>query len=157
MLIIGVGHPMRGDDAAGPVAAERLAERGLDAIVLDGEGARLIHAWESREAVVVIDAADGGGAPGTLHVIDAVSEELASGRFHYSSHAFGLAEAVETSRALGDLPPHFTIYAITGADFTLGRALSPAVADAVDDVVEMISESAEAATSSMSNPTLLDK
>ncbi|MBB4304892.1 hydrogenase maturation protease [Rhodobium orientis] len=145
MLIIGVGHPMRGDDAAGPIAAERLADRGLDAIVLDGEGARLIHAWEGRDQIVVIDAADGGGPPGTVHVIDAAKEALSSGRFHYSSHAFGLAEAVETSRALGDLPPNFTIYAITGADFTLGKSLSPDVAAAVERVVERIAESAEKA------------
>ncbi|MCW2307108.1 hydrogenase maturation protease [Rhodobium gokarnense] len=157
MLIIGVGHPMRGDDAAGPVAAERLAELGLEAIVLDGEGARLIHTWEGRGHVVVIDAADGGGPPGTLHVIDAKKEELASGRFHYSSHAFGLAEAVETSRVLGDLPERFTIYAITGADFTLGKGLSPDVADTVERVVERIAESAQAATSSTPSPTPLDK
>lgn len=138
MLIIGVGHPLRGDDAIGPRAAERLAELGFETLTLDGEGARLIDAWQDRDRVIVIDALSSGRPPGTIEVIDAVATPVRSGLFRYSSHAFGLAEAIETSRALGNLPDQLTIYGIEGGRFDLGAPMSDAVAEAMEAVLGRI-------------------
>ena len=49
-----------------------------------------------------------------------------------STHAFGVADAVGLAAALGRLPARLEIYAIEGADFSLGAPLSPAVARTVD-------------------------
>ena len=51
-----------------------------------------------------------------------------------STHAFGVADAVELARALGRLPGRLDVYAIEGASFTAGDSLSPEVERAVDDL-----------------------
>ena len=138
MRIVGFGNPHRGDDAAGPRVTEILRGRGFDARAIDGDGTELIAAWEGCDAVIIVDAMRSGAPPGTVRRIDAVAERLVSGQFHYSSHAFGLAEAVESARALGILPQSLVIYGIEGADFSLGAPLHPAVAAAVQDIAAEI-------------------
>lgn len=60
-LIIGYGSPIRGDDAIGPLAVERLVERGLpvgvEAIARHVLTAELVTELVGRERVIFIDAA----------------------------------------------------------------------------------------------------
>ena len=58
--------------------------------------------------------------------------------FRFSTHAFGLAEAVELARALGRLPPRLIVYGIEGKSFEAGVGLSPEVGAAVQEVVERV-------------------
>lgn len=51
-----------------------------------------------------------------------------------STHALGLAEAVELGRALGRLPPTLTVFGIEGTTFTAGATPTPAVLAAVPRV-----------------------
>ncbi|MEZ5840794.1 MAG: hydrogenase maturation protease [Hyphomicrobiales bacterium] len=153
MRIIGIGNRLRGDDAAGPLVAERLAalDLGLEVIELDGDGTRLLETLEGAADVIVIDAMRSGAAPGTIRRFDAASETLPAGAFHYSSHAFGVAEAIETARAIDTLPANLTIYGIEGAGFDFGAPLDAAVERAIDALVaairlELSSPSAAAAS-----------
>lgn len=138
VLVIGVGNRFRRDDGAGPVVAERLRERGLEAIELAGEGAELIEAFGGRDHVVVVDAARSGAEPGTVHRFEAGEESLPTGFFSYSTHQFSVAEAVETARALGRLPGRVTVYGIEGADFAFGEEMTATVAEACGVVAEEI-------------------
>ncbi|MEI8395097.1 MAG: hydrogenase maturation protease [Rhodospirillaceae bacterium] len=138
LLIIGVGNRFRRDDAVGPLVADRLMARGLPAIEHSGEGAGLIEAWSGARRVIVVDATSSGSARGTVRRIDAIAEALPSHFFRYSSHLFGLAEAIATARTLGRLPPALVIYGIEGGDFGFGEELSPEVAAAADSVVEQV-------------------
>jgi hydrogenase maturation protease len=127
MLVVGVGSPWRGDDAAGIAVARRVRERGGDARELTGDMSALVELWAGREHVVVVDAARSGAAPGTLHELRADRDALPSG-LRSSTHAFGVADAVELARALGRLPARLDVLAVEGAEFGLGAPLSPAVA-----------------------------
>ena len=138
MLCIGVGNAYRRDDAAGLEVAALLSDTHLTVRQLSGEGAQLMAAWRDAPRVVVIDAVSSGGVPGTVHRLDAASEPLPARFFRCSSHAFGVAEAVEMARALAELPPELTIFGIEGADFGAGVGLSPPVAAAVADVAVRI-------------------
>ena len=69
-----------------------------------------------------------------MHRFDAAAGPLPARSLRSSSHHFGVADAIELARALGRLPPALRVYAIEGEDFGAGRALSPAVAQAVDAV-----------------------
>jgi len=140
LLIIGVGNGFRRDDGVGPWVAARLAARGLPAIEHSGEGAGLIEAWSAARHVIVVDATSSGAAPGTVVRLDAVAEELPSHFFRYSSHLFGLAEAIATARTLGRLPERLIIHGIEGGDFGFGEEFTPAVAAAAEAVVERIVE-----------------
>lgn len=140
LLVVGVGNRYRRDDAVGPLVADRLAERGFRGVEASGEGAALIEAWNSEQTVVLIDAARSGAEPGTVHRFDAAAQVLPSGLFHYSSHQFAVAEAIELARALGRLPERLIVYGIEGADFAHGEGLTPAVEAAADALTERIAE-----------------
>ena len=140
VLIIGIGNRFRRDDGVGPWVADRLRERGLPAIEHSGEGAGLIEAWSAARRVVIVDAVASGAAPGTLYRLDAADTELPRHFFRYSSHLFGLAEAIATARALGRLPPRLIVHGIEGGDFGFGDTLGPEVAAAAETVARRITE-----------------
>lgn len=148
-LVIGVGNPDRGDDAAGLHVARRIAARGLPWIAVEeagGDSLALLDRWAGVARVVLVDAAAPGGAPGAtpgaapgrIHRLDPLAGALPRDIVLGSTHAFGLAEAVELARTLGRLPERMTVYAIEAADCAAGAALSPAVAAAVEQVAARI-------------------
>lgn len=155
ILILGVGNVFRRDDACGVVAARALADsyRGGPAGALvevreaSGEGAALLTAWEGRSAVIVIDATHSAEwvhgcetpvAAGTILRIDAHKQRLPSGLFNCSSHAFGVAAAVEMARVLGRLPPVLLLYGVMGGDFAAGETLSAEVRAALPALVQQV-------------------
>lgn len=139
--VIGVGNRHRRDDGVGLVVAERLrSEAGSGVVVMEsgGDAAELIEAWGGVSRVIVIDAVHSGAAPGTVVRVDAIREPLPADAFQTSTHAFGLAAAVELARALGQLPPVLVVYGIEGVDFGHGEGLSPEVAAAASEVVDRL-------------------
>ena len=137
--VIGMGHPDRGDDAAGRLVAEKLAcLPGVEVIETDGEAAKLIDLMEGADAVIIVDAALSGATPGAVTRLDVAVKPVPQPMFAASSHAVGLAESIELARILGRLPRRCIVYAIEAASFTLGAPLSPAVASAVDRVAAAI-------------------
>lgn len=139
-LILGIGHPFRGDDGIGLLVAERMAAAklpGVTALTHHGEGSDLMERWAGYDRVVIVDATRSDAPAGTIRRWDAVAEKLPAGLFPKSSHLFGLAEAVEMARLLGRLPAALTVIGVEGKDFTAGTTLSPEVAAVVETVVAM--------------------
>ena len=141
MIVIGIGHPDRGDDAIGRLVAASLRTRapaGVTVIDEDGEATRLVDRLGDTASAILVDAALSGAAVGTVHRFDAARDPLPEGRPGMSTHGFGLATAIELARALGRLPPRCVVYAIEARSFDVGAALSAEVAAAADDVVERV-------------------
>ncbi len=140
LLFLGVGNLYRGDDGVGPYLAHKMAEsgvldeQGVEVLPHSGEGASLIHIWEGQDKVVIVDCMKTGLPLGTVQRFDAVKEKLNGGVFRYSSHLFGLAEAVEMARQLGKLPPEMIIYGIEGISFTFEDPRSAEVEAALPEV-----------------------
>ena len=76
--------------------------------------------------------------PGRIHRLDLAAGPLPGEVARSSTHAFGVAEAVELARSLGRLPRCLVAYLVEGENFAVGAPLSPVVAKAVDEVVERI-------------------
>jgi hydrogenase maturation protease len=136
-LVIGVGNPWRADDAVGLEVARRLRRTladGIEVLEREGEPTALIEAWQSAEAVWLVDAVRSGAPPGTVHRLDASKQELPGDLFRTSTHHLGLAEAVELARALGRLPERVVVYGIEGADFDAGGGLTNEVDAAAERV-----------------------
>ncbi len=153
-LVLGLGNAYRRDDSVGLAIVERLRARlpaPVEVVRSSGEATDLMSRWEGRDAVYVVDAARSDATAGTLHRIEAHREPLPSALFQGSSHAFGLVQAVELSRVLGDLPVRLVIYAVEGADFATGTGMSPAVAAAADQVVERLLVELSAETNPCTN------
>jgi len=147
VLVIGIGNPLRGDDGVGRIVARRLQERAipnLRVLELDGEITSLLEAWKGLRAVIVVDAAASHSAPGTVHRFEAIQSALPGKIFQNSTHAFGLHEAVELSRALHQLPQRLVVFGIEGKSFALGGELSVDVEQAATKVVDRIIEEAAA-------------
>lgn len=139
--IVGVGNQYRGDDGVGLVVARRLKERlGARANVCEnnGDGAALLEALRGASRVIIVDAAKSGDQVGTIHRFDAKERKLTSDVLHCSTHAFGVSEAIELARALGELPATVIIYAVEGESFEQGEELSLEVSKAVEEVVSRI-------------------
>jgi hydrogenase maturation protease len=104
----------------------------------DGEAARLLGLIEGAGHAIIVDATLSGARPGTIHRLDATASQLPKAMFTVSTHAIGLADAIELARALGQLPERCIVYAIEAATFAPGQPLSPDVAAAVDDVIARV-------------------
>jgi hydrogenase maturation protease len=141
LLVIGVGNRYRQDDGAGIAVVRKLNELAICGLATreeSGEGASLIETWGSASHVVIVDAVSSGSAPGTIHRLDALRQSIPADFFHYSSHSFGVAEAIEVARALNALPGRLEILGIEGGEFTSGLGLSPEVERAVDKVTALV-------------------
>ncbi len=140
-LVIGIGNPDRGDDAAGSVLARRLAGMlppGMHVIEHDGEPSSLLaHLAEATRAVLV-DASAPLGRPGTVRRFDVSTTPLPAVTFQLSSHGLGLADAIELARTLGQLPARCIVYTIEAEAFDAGALLSAPVAKAVRIVADEV-------------------
>lgn len=141
VLIIGLGNEYRGDDGAGLLVARRLREilsAPVKVIEQSGEGAALIEAWKDFQNVILIDAVHSGAKPGTLFRFEAHRQAIPTQFFHYSTHAFSVAEAIELARALNQLPPRLIVYGIEGKNFAAGVELSPEVDKMTPEIVDQV-------------------
>lgn len=109
-----------------------------------GDGAALMEAWRGAETLIVIDAVASGAAPGAIHRFDAITRPIPKNAFRCSTHAFGLAEAIELSRALDEFPQNLVIYGIEGKNFAAGVGLSPEVEKAACEAVRQVFAEAQA-------------
>ena len=147
VLVIGMGHPDRGDDAVGRVVADRLLRDpspDVRVVATDGEAGKLLDLFTEADHVIIVDAGLSGAKPGTIHRLDAVAASLPRPMFAMSSHAIGLVESIELARTLGTLPKRCIVFAIEGERFDLGAGLSPAVGLAVDAVVRKVADELKA-------------
>jgi hydrogenase maturation protease len=137
LLIIGVGNEFRQDDGAGIAVARRLKSLGMPSVriaELGGEGTELLDLFHEAESVIIVDATSSGAEPGTVHCFDLYITALPHGLARSSSHSFGVAEAIELARTLGQLPEACLVYGIEGKAFDYGNELSPEVTSAVERI-----------------------
>jgi hydrogenase maturation protease len=141
ILIIGVGNDHRHDDAAGLIAARRLRARKLPRVTVvesTGEGTALMELWQNANTVILLDTVQSGAAPGALHRLDARARTVHTSFLRCSTHAFGIAEAIELARALDQLPPRLIVLGIEGRNFAQGTGLSPKVERALPALVRAV-------------------
>lgn len=141
-LVLGIGNPDRGDDAVGPEVVRRLRgalPKDVVVAIAAGEFAGILTRLERAEVAYLVDACTSGAAAGSVLRFDVAAEPLPSDAFAMTTHGFGLAEAIELARALGQLPPHCIVFAVEGASFEPGAPLTPAVAEAVEEVAARLS------------------
>jgi hydrogenase maturation protease len=136
-LIIGYGNTLRGDDAAGVVAAERLDRR------LDVPGVRVVACQQltpelaadlctAREAIFV--DASVKVPPGTLELEHLDDRAVPPAGLH----GCGAAELLAMTRAMYGRAPQASLWHIGVADLSLREGLSRPVAGAVERVVDRV-------------------
>lgn len=142
VLVAGVGNIFLGDDGFGSEVARRLAQRPLpDRVRVVDYGIGGIHlAYDLLAGVdllVVIDALPRGVEPGTVSLVEVVTDDdLAGGTV--DSHAMDPATVFASLRSLGGTVPPTVIVGCEPADTGERIGLSPPVAAAVDPTIEQI-------------------
>ena len=129
-----------GDDAAGPVVIDRLAERVDPSVVLIesvGDATHLLETWRDAGLAVIVDAVVSGGVAGSIQRIDGMQGFPSAWR-SASTHLVGLAEAIDLGDTVGVLPAAMVIYGIEIDKVEPGVGLSSAVDKAVDKVAASI-------------------
>ncbi|SDK18131.1 hydrogenase maturation protease [Microbulbifer yueqingensis] len=135
--IISLGSRFRGDDGVGPYVLDRLRGRFAGRVPLvenGGDMPRLLQDWSGRWVCLVDAVIAEGHAVGDIIRLDGLVEAVAPSPCTTSSHGLNLAEALEMGKVVGALPARLEIFAVCGADFTTGTALSRAVKSAAASV-----------------------
>ena len=144
--VIGIGNLERCDDSAGLLVAKRLREMNVDAVDFSGEALSLMDFWEGFERVILVDAVVTGQPAGTIVLWDASGHRVPRDAFRFSTHTFGVADAVELAHMLEKTPPELLIYGIEGRHFHPGTKAGKRVLDAVQRLaVQIANEVSECA------------
>lgn len=115
-VLVGLGNPLRGDDAIGPAVVAGVRRQRPDVRVIDGAGDALaiVAAWEGVERAIVVDAARGaaereGNGAGTV-ARDASGADA------------GAARAAGAERVRASVPG--TVHRLAGGGSLLPKALA---------------------------------
>lgn len=151
IALIGLGNDFRRDDGVGwavlDVIRDRAEERPLppevDLSTCNGEPTRLVGLWHDADLAVVVESEHGHpGEPGKITRLDLDAEWLAQpmdaadDRVRLDGPV--LNEAIELSRILGRLPRHLVVYAVQGADSSVGSGLSSTVTAMIEPVAAQV-------------------
>lgn len=143
ILVAGIGNIFLGDDAFGVEVVKRLAGRALPANVrvvdFGIRGIDLAYALvEGYDKIIIIDAVQRGGAPGTLYWIEPEVGSKASAETHNLAPADALAAAKGMGASLSNVMILGCEAASVGTEFDPQMELSPPVAGAVETAVDML-------------------
>jgi hydrogenase maturation protease len=121
-LVLAVGNLSRGDDAVGPLLAERLEAAAVPGVeVLVDFQLQVEHALDlaGRERVIFVDACVDAEA------LFVEREVHADAGFAHTSHFLAPAQVLETYRRVtGSEPPPALLFGVRAHSFELGAGLS---------------------------------
>lgn len=135
LLVIGYGNTLRGDDAAGVLAARAVARELPEARVIEATALLPEFAEEIARAhtVVFLDADVRTETPA---VRDLLEEEEG---FTEDAHAFTAGALLHLAgRLYGAVPGRALLVGIPAGEFELGEALSPRTLRGIDEAVAAV-------------------
>jgi len=145
VLIIGIGNLLRSDDGVGLHVIETLRKEDLSDNVdlMDGlSGLDILDVIEGYDRIIIIDAIQTGGEPGTIHKLSLEDLKAKHTLHSYSTH---LNMDFPTVLELGGklfpekIPEDITIIAVEAEDITtISDKCTPQVEKAVPEVVQLI-------------------
>jgi hydrogenase maturation protease len=149
-LILGIGNTLLQDEGAGVHAIRMLAEQTAqrdDIELMDGGtlSFSLAGAIEDAEQLIVIDAAQYDGVPGTTKVFvgEQMDEYIGSNR-KLSVHEVSLIDLMMIARLAEQLPQQRALIGIQPQTIDWGEAPSPPVAAAIrqacDQAMQLVAE-----------------
>lgn len=138
ICIIGIGSPS-GDDQTGWQVVDALKDRlppEVELIKLDRPGTGLIPLLEYADRVILIDAMQGGSAPGTIRHFS--NDEWVDYQKGLSSHGVGVFDTLILAKELGALPEIIELYGIEVGTAMPGETSSEAVITAAENLADTI-------------------
>lgn len=169
VLVAGFGNVLRGDDGFGIAVVQHLTKRRdlpptVTVIEVGIGGISLVQdLLDGYDVLLIVDAVDRGGVPGTIYLLEPEVPDLATWPFEQRQdfladmHMTTPARALILARALGALPP--AVYLLgcqptTCDDLVIG--LSPPVERAVAPSVERLIGEIRRFTGVTTEPAILE-
>lgn len=134
VLVLGLGNRLLSDDGVGPHVVDALRARGLEAnarvALQDGGtfGLALLPDIQDAAALIVVDAAMFGGAPGEMRVFEgeAMDAQLAGAKS--TVHEVSLSDLIDAAKFSGTLPERRALVGIAPQMTEWGLAPTPEIA-----------------------------
>jgi hydrogenase maturation protease len=146
MLVLGIGNTLLADEGVGIAAMHeleaRFGSRG-DIEFLDGGTLSFTLAVpiSGCDALLVIDAAELGGVPGTVRSFEGEEMDRFLGENRKCSvHEVGLLDLMSISLLTGHWPQRRALIGVQPAVIDWGEALTPKVRAALPEVIDCSSE-----------------
>lgn len=143
-LVLGVGNLLLSDEGIGIHAIRRLLEMEVlpaDVEIVDGgtAGLNLLTYLEGIDRLVIIDAVETGGPPGTL-VRLAGNQVPAYMALKVSPHEITLPDFLAAAKLRDLYPQEVVVWGMQPGSLDVGIDLSPAAADKLDILVDHVIE-----------------
>lgn len=142
LLILGLGNVLCGDDGLGVAAAAQLDRqyRLPDGVqLMDGGtlGLSLLHYVSQPDALIIVDAIQADGPPGTF--VRLTGDEVAPAiESRLSVHQVGVADLLDGLRWTASGPSQIVLLGLVPGSIELELGRSPAVARALPRLVEAV-------------------
>jgi hydrogenase maturation protease len=140
-VVVGLGNMLMADDGVGLAALTRLEDEWFvphDVELVDGGtwGMNLLPIIERADRLLIFDAIDLGGKPGTVVRLEGrdVPRQLAQ---KLSPHQIDLREVLALAELRGTLPRELIALGIQPARVEMSTALSPEVEAQLDHLVQL--------------------
>jgi hydrogenase maturation protease len=136
VLLIGYGNTLRGDDALGPMALERLRTTlpEMEYISCHQLGPELAERLAACDLAVFVDAS-GNGEPGAVHVVRLSPEPSHAASF---THHVQPTALLHLAKELYGRAPQAMLVTGTGATFDSGEELSAQGQLALDRICRLV-------------------
>jgi len=147
VLVLGIGNILRRDEGVGVRVIEALRDEDVpeDVELFDGGtfGAELIDVIADRAGVIVIDAIEHEGTPGSVFRFS--GDDLAAhASASLSVHEIGLLDTLRMAKQLGCPPKEVLVLGVVPEDIGPGLELTPTVAKQVPKIVQRVLEELKA-------------
>jgi hydrogenase maturation protease len=146
ILVLGVGNTLLKDEGVGVHVIEQLQSMNLpeDVEVLDGGvlGLDLLENMEGRKKVIIVDAVQGGEAPGTIYRLTRKNIDMGKNRFLSSLHDIDLPYVLNVADFMGKhIDP--VIIGVEPKDMSVGLELSKEIEAKIPEVIKMVMKEIE--------------
>jgi len=144
--VIGIGNPLRCDDAIGILLLEKLLEK-KDSLpenveFIDGGtgGMNLLHILEKYNNVLIIDAVDFEGKPGDFKIFN--TDEVISHKtpVRFSTHETDFIKIIKILEKIGKRPDEILVFGIQPKNISFGQNLSGELIDIIQDLFLKLEE-----------------
>ena len=140
-VIVGVGNPLRGDDAFGPAFIEKI-KGAAGAMCIDAGSAPENYlgkiAKMEPDSVLIVDAAHLGGAPGEYDILEK-DQIVSSGLTTHDLSPVMFIEYLEK-----ETEARIYMLAVQPEKMDLGAEMSEGVKEALDELVDIVKEAKDA-------------
>ena len=143
-LLLGIGNILMNDDAAGVLVVKALAEKydfPEELTIMDGGtlGLDILPHLEGVGRLLVVDAVETGGAPGSLIRMTGDDIPLALAT-KVSPHQMGLKDLLLVADLQGYAPREMVLWGVQPGSIEMDLELSPEVAKSMDALQERVVE-----------------